>query len=207
VASWPAWIEEVLCDFIGLITFGPSFVAAECNLLYSMDASGAAIGPRHPPVGCRANYLSNAASACGFDAAMFHGMHHEPAHLAFWESIRSRQQANDWFNVFPRSRIAATAEALRELFQGLPPALYESPTEEELSPLLDQIADHHVPPVGFQASVSEGTKLSAVDFRHILYAGWIAAASDTPIPFPSLNRLCEHAIMQQRAIAIEMGTK
>jgi hypothetical protein len=70
-ASWSAWIEEVICDFVGLLTFGPSFLAAGCALLCSLDPTGASLGPKHPPVGCRINYLLAAASAMGLDSRQF----------------------------------------------------------------------------------------------------------------------------------------
>lgn len=205
VASWSAWMEEILCDFIGLVTFGPSFVAAECNLLYSMDPSGAGIGQRHPLVGCRANYLSTAAKVCGFDSLAFQVESHKTAYEGFWRSIGSKRQADAWFDVFPTSRIEATIHALRELFLTLPPALYATASTDELGLLLDQL-HKHVPPVGYSALDSQEVRLQAVDFRHILYAGWIAAANDPTISFSNLNRLCEHAIMQQRAISIEIGS-
>jgi hypothetical protein len=44
----------------------------------------------------------------------------------------------------------------------------------------------------------------SVDFRHVLYAGWICSvAPPAGVSFAQINRLCEHGIMQQRAISIE----
>lgn len=205
-ASWSAWIEEVLCDLIGLMTFGPSFVAAECNLLYSMDPSGAGIGPKHPLVGCRANYLAAAAKARGFASAKFSNDDLQKAYLGFWSSIDARTQNDAWFDVFPQAKIGEAVSELEKLFAPLQPALYMAPEEPTLRLLVEQLA-RHVPPVGFEVDNKQIMRWEKVDFRHVLYAGWIAAANDATLPFLNLNRLCEHAIMQQRAIEIELGRK
>jgi hypothetical protein len=204
IASWPAWIEEVMCDFIGLLTFGPSFVAAECNLLYAIDPSASGLGPRHPPVGCRANYLLAAATLSGDDFTAFDGNSLKLSAETFWTNLRVRKQADPWFNIFPDSQIKKTVEALSALLISLEPALYPKPTEDDLDLLLSQIT-MLIPPVGFQVGQLHTMYWHKIDFRHVLYAGWIASATRPDIPFMVLNRLCEHGIMQQRAINIELG--
>jgi hypothetical protein len=203
-AFWNLWVEEIICDFIGLITFGPSFVAAEVNLLYSMDPSGTGIGPKHPFVGCRANYLSTGATVLGLDSGALANANHNAAYQRFWESIRLKTQGNKWFDVFSKDRIDAFTRELANLFRRLQPALYEAPGEDDLGLLLDQLANN-VPPVGAEVRGAGTIGLRPMDFRHVLYAGWIVAANEPSISFLNLNRLCEHAIMQQGAIAIELG--
>lgn len=204
IASWPAWIEEVMCDFIGLLTFGPSFVAAECNLLYAADPSASGLGPRHPPVGCRANYLLSAAVLSGDAFTAFDSEALELSAEAFWSKLSTRKQPDPWFNVFPDNQIRKTVEALSALLSPLVPALYPKPTEDDLGLLLDQVT-MLIPPVGFQVGRLHTMCWHKIDFRHVLYAGWIASATRPDIPFMVLNRLCEHGIMQQRAINIELG--
>ncbi len=204
VASWDAWMEEILCDFIGLITFGPSFVAAESNLLYAMDPSGTGLGPRHPPVGCRINYLLDAARLGGHSENVYEDATLNSNVSNFWNDQRAKRQTDLWFNVFPETQIQATIHKFDSLFRTLPPALYVKPAEGDLKALVDQLA-LIVPPVGFSIDSNGTMSWKKVDFRYVLYAGWISAANHSTVSFTNLNRLCEHAIMQQRAIEIEMG--
>jgi hypothetical protein len=204
IASWPAWMEEVMCDFIGLLTFGPSFVAAECNLLYATDPSASGLGPRHPPVGCRANYLLSAAKLAGDTFTAFKSDALKRSAETFWTNLGTRKQSDAWFNVFPEGQIKQTVEALTALLTPLAPALYPKPTEEDLDLLMNQVT-MLIPPVGFQVGQQHTMCWQKIDFRHVLYAGWIASAIRPDIPFAVLNRLCEHGIMQQRAINMELG--
>lgn len=205
VASWDAWMEEVLCDFIGLTTFGPSFVAAESNLLYAMDPAGSGVGQRHPPVGCRVNYLLQAAKLSGLTQCKFTDKSTIAAVTKFWGDLERRKQPDPWFDVFPDVQIKVTISRFQQLFSAVEPACYVHPSEEILTRLMDQLA-HLVPAVGFKINADRSMAWCQVDFRHVLYAGWVTAASDPSIPFTILNRLCEHGIMQQRAINIEIGS-
>lgn len=203
-ASWKAWTEEILCDFIGLLTFGPSFVAAECNLLYSIDPEGSGIGPKHPPVGCRANYLLRGANIRGYDTDNFLGAQLKADVQAYWQTLTARRQTNTWFDVFTDAQIRDAGSAIAALLSTLPPALYVSPLESELSHLLDCLR-RAIPPTGFDVTSEGAISCRATDFRHILYAGWIVSTSASDLSFKEINRLCEHGIMQQRAIDIELG--
>jgi len=198
-------MEEILCDFIGLITFGPSFLAAESNLLYAMDPSGTGVGPRHPPVGCRINYLLAAARLGGHSENPYVDEALNSNVSNFWNDLGARRQSDPWFEVFPEKQIEATMRKFENLFGTLEPALYVKPAEDELKALVDQLA-RLVPPVGFAIDANQTMSWRRIDFRNVLYAGWITAANHSSIPFTSLNRLCEHSIMQQRAIEIEMGS-
>jgi hypothetical protein len=204
--SWAAWTEEILCDFIGLLTFGPSFVAAECNLLYAMDPAGTSLGPQHPPVGWRANYLLSAAQILGLTTERYAAETVKNAVGAFWTSLATKRQADDWFNVFTTQQITNTTDAIANLLRPLAPSLYVSPAERDLELLLNQLKQI-VPPVGFETNEANGEykiECRSMDFRYILFAGWITSASPSPITFAQLNRLCEHGIMQQRAIEMQI---
>lgn len=204
IASWPAWVEEIMCDFIGLLTFGPSFVAAECNLLYATDPSGSGLGPRHPPVGCRSNYLLAASGLSGHADTSFKDELLKYSAEVFWAKIDNRRQPDIWFDIFPQNQIKQTVDALTHVLAPLVPALYPTPSEADLCLLLAQIS-RLTPPVGFEVGQLHTMCWHRVDFRHVLYAGWIASANTPSIPFSVLNRLCEHGIMQQRAINMELG--
>lgn len=200
--NYPNWIEEILCDFVGILTFGPSFVAAESNVLYSLDASGAGLGPLHPPPGCRINYLLSASRLLGFSARQLTdaGLHNTLA--AFWTKLEGKRQADPWFDLFSDQTIQAVTAAIANILRPLPPALYQPPEEKDLLLLTRQLA-RSVPPVGFYLDEKQSVRCQSLDFRNIIEAGWIAAATST-LSFATLNRLCEHGILQQQAIEISL---
>jgi hypothetical protein len=206
-ANWQAWLEEILCDFVGLLTFGPSFVAAECNLLLAMSPSGADFDTEHPPVGCRLNYLLNAAEILGHTTEQFIDPAMKTKVAAFWDHLAMKRQSNPWFDVFTPKQIKDTTDALALLLTPLKPAMYPKPTEPDLSALMSQLS-RFVPPVGVSFDTHRKLALKPIDFRHVLYAGWIVAAEPPPkISFEQINRLCEHGIMQQHAIDLQLSGK
>lgn len=204
-AIWDAWIEEILCDFVGVATFGPSFIAACCNLFYAVDPSGLQLGPEHPPVACRASYLLTAATQLGFNRREYKSAELNESVDKFWNQLEKKGAPDPWCKVFSEVQIKGALEAISQYISTLPPASYSQPSEEELSALLLQLR-RLVPPVGFAIGADLTFQCRSVDFRHVLYAGWIASADSAEIPFDKINLLCEHAIMQQFAIDIALGS-
>jgi hypothetical protein len=201
-AYYDAWIEEFLCDFIGLLMFGPSFLAAHCNLLYSIDPSGMSVSDYHPLTGCRVNMLLTAAEIMGYDSLVFDPAL-QPAVNTFWAELKSKRLSDKWFDLFTDDQIRATLVGLEGFLAQHENALYPKPTIEQIQPLVKKIIEL-TPPVGYEFDEQNGPNCTEVDFRHTLYAGWIAS-SDTKanIPFDTVNRLCEHGIMQQGAIKLK----
>lgn len=205
-ANFDAWIEEYLCDFIGLLMFGPSFLAALCDLLYSIDPTGMGVGEDHPFTGCRVNMLLVAAELMGYDKLVFDA-ETQPAVDAFWADLRSKGQSDIWFDLFTKKQISNTLKSLEHFLSSHAKTLYQIPDVEQIQQFLKQLKEP-TPPVGYRFDEKIGSICNEVDFRHILYAGWIAAAdTKAKIPFDTVNRLCEHGIMQQRAIKLMMSEK
>jgi hypothetical protein len=200
-ANWEAWGEEILCDLIGILTFGPSFIAAECQLLYSLDLDGMGIGTQHPPVGCRVNLFLTAARLLGYSTMTFGDPGVQRAFDAFWADLEGKVKLDPWFDIFTEAEISAALEGISAILDAHPPALLRLPEVPVLEHLFQQLGKG-IPPIGFSLGEDLKPTTSAVDFRHILYAGWIASQRENPIGFLDLNRLCEHAIMQQRSIEI-----
>ena len=200
--NYANWIEEILCDFLGILTFGPSFVAAESNVLYSLDPSGTGLGPSHPPTGCRINYLLSASRLLGFSTRHFADAALNNSSVRFWAKLEVKRQADPWFNLFTDQAIQAVATAVTNILQPLPPALYQPPEEGDLLLFTSQLRGS-VPPVGFCLDRNKLVQCRSVDFRSVLEAGWIAAA-DSSLSFAIFNRLCEQGILQQQAVAISL---
>jgi hypothetical protein len=198
-ASWDAWKEEILCDLIGLVIFGPSFVAAHSELLYALCPSGAVLGRGHPPVGCRVNMIIQAARLLNFtDTTNIPAGNLKAAVTSFWQDMNGRRQADPWYEIFSDEQLRKALERISSLLGTYPPAQYPAPTDVVMDRLVGQIT-RQVPPIGFNMNDSGGI-CHFVDFRHILYSGWLSKQSIHDMPFLDLNRLCEHAIMQQRGI-------
>lgn len=200
-ASWSAWVEEIACDLIGLATFGPSFVAALCQLLHCLVSSGNGFGDQHPPVGCRINIMLSASRLLGYDKMLLAGTENQKKMTAFWENLNVQKKDNPWFDIFSDQELLSTITDIRGFLANYQPACFETPDVLLLENLITQL-ENQIPPVGNDLQTDGKPICPIVDFRHILYAGWIAAQNNSGISFYDMNRLCEHALMQQRAIKI-----
>lgn len=203
-SDWDAWVEEVLCDLIGLVSFGPSYVAAAWHLLLAMDPTGLRWGPDHPPIAWRLNMLLDGASILGMDTVSSGDATTDAAAKNFWDAIRAKRYTAPWCDIIDRASLTDALNEIRALLDAHPPAAYPSNPDRLLPGLLKDLRNL-VPPAGFAVEQDDSLTLQQIDFRHILYAGWIHGHS-TDIDQKTLNRLCEHAIMQQRAVKKFQGT-
>ena len=202
-ASWEAWIEEITCDLIGLLTFGPSFIAAHCQALNGVVPSGGGFGTQHPPVGCRINMMLVAAAQLNLSNIQLQDASLTQMAALFWKKLNEKKQQDSWFDIFPDAVLNSTIQEISSLLELHSPARYPSPDPVQLSSLLSKTSNQ-IPPVGFAVDEHKNIRCTRVDFRHILYAGWIAAANQPPEAFLMLNQLCEHGIMQQQAINLHL---
>lgn len=202
-AAWPAWVEEILCDLVGLVTFGPGFVAAQCRLLYGVEPSGIVPGPHHPLVGWRVNMVMRGAKLLGYDRLPPPSSDLRAPMQNFWRYLDGFRKPDPWYDILTDLQLSQALDGVRRLLQSHPPAAYPPPSHGRIGSLVQKLIDL-VPPVGHVISRDLMPKAVDVDFRHIIYAGWIATQHSSGIPFKRINQLCEHAIMQQRAIEIAL---
>ena len=207
--KWEAWVEEVLCDLIGLVTFGPSFVAAHCRLLYTIDPSGLFLGDEHPPVAWRVNMILAGAKLLGYDKLPSKSNARFLPTKKFWAHAKSFAKPDAWYNFLSTAQLRDALNGIKTLLDSHPPASYPIPRDEQMDGLIAKLVKL-VPPVGHEITNDSSPKSFNVDFRHIIYAGWIAEHYDPQpplkkIPFKRINQLCEHAIMQQQAIEITLS--
>ena len=202
-ANWELWVEEILCDFVGLVAFGPSFVAAQCNLLPSINPNTHGFGPKHPSTAWRINLILRGATMLGFDALPPATHPSRPKVEAFWTKMHSSRTADPWFDVLTDAQLSEALRGVSALLQKNPPAGYTHPSVEAVWGHVRSL-ERGIPPVGFALN-AEGTPVcESRDFREILYGGWIASVQQGMPSFEQINRLCEHAIMQQHAIDIQL---
>jgi len=202
-ASWDLWVEEILCDLVGLVAFGPSFVAAQCNLLPSINLNKYGFGPNHPSPTWRINLILRGATILGFDALPPQGHPSRAKIEDFWTKMHSSRTEDTWFDILTDAQLSAALGGVAALLKLHPPAAYTCTDPEAVWTLVGSL-ERGVPPVGFKLT-AEGTPLCEHrDFREILYAGWIASVVQNVWSFKRVNELCEHAIMQQNAIDIQL---
>jgi hypothetical protein len=204
LCSLDSWSEEILCDFLGVLTFGPSFVAAETNILLATDPSGCVLGTAHPPVSCRIDYLLSAAKLLGHSTRTLVDAGLNQSFASFWAKLESKRQSDPWFTLFTDQKILDIAAAMTAILTPLPPALYKPPEEQRLLLFTRQLANH-IPPVASYVTESKSIVCEKADFRDILEAGWISASAPSPLTFFQLNRLCELGILQQKAVDITLN--
>ena len=195
-----AWKEEIFCDFIGVLTFGPSFISALCELLYAVTPSGVRINARHPPVGLRINLMLQVARLRGFDSHKgLKGSDFVGSFKKFWSGLQGKRKPEPWFDIFSDYEVNLVVDKLSEFLRKNEPALYNRPEPKILKKLFELLVNR-TPPVGSRISKDGTPSAVNIDFRDTLYAGWLASNHQSSIPFSDINRLCEHGIMQQLGI-------
>lgn len=117
--------------------------------------------------------------------------------------MQTSRTVNPWFDVLSDAQLKDALDGMSALLRQYPPACYTHPDVKVVSELVASL-ERGVPPVGFALDAKGEPACEHRDFREILYAGWIAAVQPNAPPFERMNRLCEHAIMQQSAIDIQL---
>lgn len=205
-ADAEAWIEEVLCDLVGLVTFGPSFVAATCDLLPALSPGGAEFGASHPPTGWRINTVLRCAEILGFNdlPSAEHACHE--ALKGFWTAMKALRRADPWYDVFSDAQLNQSITNIQALLAPLAPACCPTAAPEVIDRLLAQL-QNGIPPTGYVLSAKGKPECQAIDFRHIIFAGWIACQTQPPEQFEKINLFCEHGVMQQAGINLTLKRK
>ena len=145
------------------------------------------------------------ATLLGYDAIPEDEAHEMRAPLkSFWGEMRAKKKLDPWFEIFSDTQLGDALAAIQKLLTANPPSPYSVPTIESLQSLLGMLRQQ-VPPVGFSIDEAGNPVCTAVDFRHIIFAVWIASKENSLLEFDLVNRLCEHAIMQQGAIDVLLG--
>lgn len=204
------WREEFLCDLVGLLLFGPSFIAAHRALLSAIDPRGVKLGEEHPPNVSRFDLLDKAVDILGWKKTDF--KLHKRARQdvdRFWKEFKkvTPRGPKDLTSFFDDKKVADAVQALSAILKPLEPAPYRPASADTFARLLDMLYNS-IPPVGAELAENGVPSLCPVDMRSVLYAGWVAWISwpeDKNKKRPSflvVNKLCDRAILQQMAIDI-----
>jgi len=203
-----SWTEELFCDLFGLMLFGPSFVAAHYSLLSAIDPRGFDLGDEHPPNMTRFDMLLKAVEILGWQKVPKTGNAQLRVGVErFWKSLNHAPGAiPSWATICTTEQIQGALEGLKSILQPLGVAMYTPPAKDVLEHLVESL-HNRIPPIGNSVKDDGVPELTDLDFRSILYAGWVewhgqaqSVAESARMSFSDINRLCDRAILQQLAI-------
>lgn len=207
------WLDEFICDLFGLLLFGPAFAAAHQVYLRPMNSNPYEIGlaePTHPPYAARHKMLVRLIKLLGWDQPIAVDPTHEKAERDLLNYIL-RDQYDAWSDILTDAQLGQAIVGVNAVFAAYGQIGYALPTADILSKLLRQLTIR-LPPVVATLSPNGVPKLAASDIRHILYAGWIYSLGHMhltadPLSFLDTNKLCDLALLQQRAIDLALEKK
>lgn len=200
-----SWLRELICDLFGILLFGPSFLAAFKACIRPLTINVYLTDTDHPPFATRYAMLVKALRISGWSqpvtapATTIHAMECEMLEYISAPSYDSN------FDILSDSQIEAATLEIKNVLESSVRGRFVSPSADRLDELVSSIS-RAIPPVG--AAVDEGGAIRhwRIEMPQILYGGWIAwlgRAKRHPEPsfdFLTINKLCEHAIMQQREV-------
>lgn len=197
------WPEELYCDLFGLLMMGPSYLGATCTLSQPFDVRSAS--DSHPPTLTRYWMLESAITQLGWrpDANESRtGLGAlKSAYFGAFSSLLAGTSRG--FKLLRSSSIKLALANLREFLTPMGNALFEMPPAKSLNAMVRRLQLAR-PPVESTFSNRLTVTNDDIDFRSILFAGWLASHGElTRIPEPkflNLNLLCDRGILQQSAV-------
>ncbi|MGY3388741.1 hypothetical protein ACVWW6_001332 [Bradyrhizobium sp. USDA 3311] len=220
--SLRSWRREIVCDLFGLLLFGPSFAAAHRMILEPVSGNPERLisdESTHPPFMVRRRAITQAVKSlgwnepvCGIDVPLVREA--EAEFLAY----TSGDSATTWPDVLSPDQLKKVLDLLKEIFAPHAGVAYSKPNPSQLNELVDRLALCR-PPIIQRIDAAGNLSTEEVTTHHCLYAGWTfwfgraklreARLSEYPrlpeLDFLKTNKLCDHALLQQRAIAHSKG--
>jgi hypothetical protein len=196
------WPEELFCDLFGLLLAGPSFVAANATLLHPFGPN--ALSDSHPASVTRywmiqeiVNFLEWQDQAANKRKAL-----NQPVRQYFGE-LQRISQAPRKLRLLRRSQIQKATSQLMQLLGGRGNALFKMPHAGDLESMVGSLLKGR-PPIETRVSQKLQVSNDEIDFRSILFAGWLAWNSEKKtrpeLSFLNLNLLCDRGVLQQAAV-------
>lgn len=212
------WLTEFTSDMFGLILFGPAFVAAHRTLLEPQHAAPYRLNisaPTHPPYAVRRSLLSRALVLLGWSQPRLPDKtperKAENAFLAFLCKDRFAEEA--W------TRDLIADEDLKQALDGLraicPDHAFEPLAGPDIGRLLLRFTRSLPPLIEKIAATRKGERMeiALLTEAQVLHAGWMYwigrdhLANERDLTFEEVNRLCEMALIQHRAIALTQSLR
>jgi hypothetical protein len=213
-----AWLMELACDFIGLLLFGPAFLAAHRALLLPYEGDPYSVyfgGPTHPPYAVRHKMLVQMMRIQGWHLPVT-DVACGPVHRCESEFLSDilHDPYLPWAQVLTDEQLHRAIAGSQTLFSASANLAYEPMEPATLTALVDRLAKR-LPPVHATLTFEGKPLLLKIAIAHTLYAGWVYWAGrfcldpDRRLSFFETNRLCDLALLQQRAIndVIDSGVR
>lgn len=199
-----AWQEELYCDLFGLLLMGPSYVGATTSLLRPFKTRTAS--DSHPPSLTRFWVIEQAVSFLGWRASLLKRGPLNKAIKRYFSSLTELASGVPAkYRLLSARQIQESLERLDKFLDTIPGV--KCPTQD-----LNQIARMRAlmlkgcPPVATDITANLKIGNPSVDFRSVLFAGWLTWMSEehskSALDFYQLNMLCQRGILQQSAVDV-----
>lgn len=197
---------ELLCDLVAFILMGPSYVSALSSFLSAIDPEGCgteADKDTHPPYFARLAVLQHVMRLRRLSR---HGgktkSSIEPESAHYYEQLNAMPvNMPSTLSPFSDDELGAALDAITT---ALGAEVCFDHIDMNPLPVLLRNLRRGIPPSGCCINAHDKKiELLGVDFRLILYAGWIywsEVASTGRIKFLDVNRLCEKGLLHQIAV-------
>ena len=195
----------------GLMLFGPIFLAAHRADLFPREPTAYEIDlaePTHPPYAVRHKMLVQAVRLLRWHRPI---TNRSDGHIYKAETQLLDYILEDayppWASVFDDVQIDEAIKCIRQFFGRHKRLAYVPIDRESLVGLIERLS-RGLPPVLAEIDCEGEPKPMDVAISQTLYAGWVfwegrsCFVTDFEPNFTVINRLCSHALFQQRAIAV-----
>jgi hypothetical protein len=197
------WPEELFCDLFGLLLGGPSFVGANATLLQPFGPD--VISDSHPASVTRywmtheiVNFLEWRLGAIGKRKAM-----QQPVQKYFGDLERIGRRVPQKLRLLRPPQVRKATSELIRLLGDMGNALFKMPHAADLELMVESLLRAR-PPTESKVKSDLSTSNDDVDFRSILFAGWLAWNSEKKtrqqLNFLNMNLLCDRGVLQQAAV-------
>ena len=215
-ANRNSWLIELICDLVGIMLFGPSFLAAHYAYLQPLHPNPYQINvalPTHPAFAVRHRLLVQVMKVTGWDAAITgaNDGHFHEAEKAFLAATLA-DSYSQWVQFFTDDEVRLAVAGIRKVFQPHPNIAYQPLPAPKFVALIDRLVKGHPPVIASMSDVG-APELERIHISQTLQAGWVywlgreklkAIGQYVPLDFLNTNKLCDQALLQQRAIDLAL---
>jgi len=114
-------------------------------------------------------------------------------------------QYTPWSTLFTDQQLKRAIKGIQTVFSAYGSLGYKQPSADTLGSLVERLTNR-LPPIVAKIDSIGKPQLTRVEIAQTLYAGWVYwlgrkhLAKQDPLSFFLTNRLCDYALLQQRAI-------
>jgi hypothetical protein len=210
--AFARWRQEYFCDLFGLLIMGPSFLPAYRSLFHLLDHRGSRWSATHPPTMSRYSMLQDALTI--LDWERWEGVSHQNLQQplnSMYEPMRQHVSAiPPEMRILDPNQVKLATTALQDILRRMGTTLYAHPNPDELNGIVTALLNG-TPAICTKIEARRGKSKKRylinepIDFRHILFAGWLAIYHDArdkdDLSLFKINRLCDRSILHQDAIS------